>query len=159
MRAAGQFAKEFMTKRVAPRLPPDSISGGYRHFIPDRCQEKRAQCPSSTSLDASRASPRECVNQACVNRRRALPTLSCRRNSSAVPIFSAFFAASYLGAKKGRRPDNRLARPREANTYKRAGSLRVTGAFIHSPPATILIIGRLSGITSLRATYEGVILI
>lgn len=43
MRAAGQFAKEFMTKRVAPRLPPDSISGGYRHFIPDRCQEKRAQ--------------------------------------------------------------------------------------------------------------------
>lgn len=171
-RATGheEFAKEFMTKRVAPRLPSDSDKWRLPPFYSN-------ECVSRIEGGRGRRPPRERVNQAPVNRRRGSATrvvacyLPFRVGETAAAECRAYiprvFCRELSRRKKGTQARQSAYSPtRGRNTYKRAptseGPRFVSPASCIYPvpggaPATILIIGRLSGITSLRATYEGVV--
>lgn len=170
-RATGhEFAKEFMTKRVAPRLPSDSDKWRLPPFYSN-------ECVSRIEGGRGRRPPRERVNQAPVNRRRGSATrvvacyLPFRVGETAAAECRAYiprvFCRELSRRKKGTQARQSACSPtRGRNTYKRAptseGPRFVSPASCIYPvpggaPATILIIGRLSGITSLRATYEGVV--
>lgn len=97
--ATGQFAKEFMTKRVVRRaFLSDSISGGYRHFIPGSLPRK-TRVSRAIIVERSSLAPIEGGGAESARMKRAdharggvLPTLSCRRNGSGrVPcLYSPF---------------------------------------------------------------------